>query len=60
MAEENLTAASNRSNGSADAPVPTKGDRKDLAIPPAKTFIGNRPIASNEAKGEDAVMGYLD
>ncbi|NJK72529.1 MAG: hypothetical protein HC926_04335 [Synechococcaceae cyanobacterium SM2_3_60] len=24
------------------------------------TFLGNRPIAANEAQGEDALMGYLD
>ncbi|MGK7910324.1 MAG: hypothetical protein AB4050_02410 [Synechococcus sp.] len=34
--------------------------RKGLVMPESKTSIGNRPIASNEAEGEDALMGYLD
>jgi hypothetical protein len=37
-----------------------EGDNLAVAPAPPAMFIGNRPIASNEAIGDDALMGYLD
>ncbi|MGK7907253.1 MAG: hypothetical protein AB4040_08515 [Synechococcus sp.] len=59
MSEEN-TNSSPESKQVPESLKPTVGVRKGLVIPESKTFIGNRPIASNQPEGDDALMGYLD
>ena len=59
MSEEN-TNSSPDLQASPESLQPTIGIRKGLAIPESKFFIGNRPIASNQPEGDDALMGYLD
>ena len=58
MTEEN-TPSTPAPQGTGQSPVAV-GSNKGLMTPGSKTFIGNRPIASNEAEGDDALMGYLD
>ncbi len=43
----------------ASEPKPTETSTA-IEKPRFGTFLGNRPIAANEAQGEDALMGYLD
>ena len=62
MSDENATSSPAPNQDTPDAkpgqfPVSI---RKGLIVPDSKTSIGNRPIASNEAEGDDALMGYLD
>ena len=62
MSDENTTSSptSNQDEQPSEPQAFPVGIRKGLIVPESKTFIGNRPIASNEAEGEDALMGYLD
>ena len=60
VTEENTEAKTTDERTSEENAMPEIGGKKGLSIAPAKSFIGNRPIASNQAEGEDALMGYLD
>ncbi|MEL7083259.1 MAG: hypothetical protein AAF268_01300 [Cyanobacteria bacterium P01_A01_bin.3] len=62
MSDENATSSAISNQGSPDSkPQQLQVSiRKGLIMPESKTSIGNRPIASNESEGDDALMGYLD